>query len=158
MENTPLVSVIIIFLDAEKFIREAIESVFAQNCADWELLLIDDGSTDASTAIARQYEERDSRRVRYLTHEGRQNRGMSASRNLGLSRTHGEHILFLDADDVLVPHALAEQLAILGTHRDVAMVYGPIKWWYSWTGRREDQDRDFVERLGVQPNMVIRPP
>src|SRR4029078_6600136 len=70
--DKPLVSVIIIFLNEERFSREAIESVFAQTYENWELLLVDDGSTDASTKIARRYAEQYPERVRYLEHDGHQ--------------------------------------------------------------------------------------
>src|SRR5215218_5812117 len=98
MSSESLVSVIIIFLDAERFIEEAIESVFAQTYDDWELLLVDDGSTDGDTRIALEYAEQNPGRVRYLQHPGHQNRGMSASRNLGIGSARGEYIAFLDAD------------------------------------------------------------
>src|SRR5262245_36560058 len=99
MSDKPLVSVIIIFFDAEQFIKEAIESVFAQTYDAWELLLVDDGSTDGSPAIAERCAKRYSGKVRHLEHGGRQNRGMSASRNLGIANANGEYIAFLDADD-----------------------------------------------------------
>ncbi|TMA78856.1 MAG: glycosyltransferase [Deltaproteobacteria bacterium] len=63
VSNKPLVSVVIIFLNAERFIQEAIESVFAQTYDHWELLLVDDGSSDGSTAIARRYAERHPEKV-----------------------------------------------------------------------------------------------
>ncbi len=156
--NQPLVSVVIIFWSAERFLREAIESVFAQAYANWELLLVDDGSTDGSTAIARSCVEQDPQRVRYLEHPGHANRGMSASRNLGIRNTQGAYVAFLDADDVWFSNILEEQVAILETYPDAAMVYGPIQWWYSWTGKREDAERDYVEKLGVPPNMIIEAP
>src|SRR5437773_4242914 len=99
MTNKPLVSVIIIFLNAEKFIEEAIESVLAQTYDHWELLLVDDGSIDSSTEIALRYAEQYPGKVNYLEHEGHQNRGMSASCNLGIRNTKGEYIAFLDVDD-----------------------------------------------------------
>src|SRR5205809_3316024 len=77
----PLVSGTIIFLNAERFIDEAIQSVLAQTYENWELLLVDDGSTDGSTAIARSYAERYPAKIRYLEHPGHKNHGMSASRN-----------------------------------------------------------------------------
>src|ERR687886_2830749 len=86
MSSEPLVSNIVIFLDAGRFIQEAIESVFAQTHDTWELLLVDDGSTDDSTQIALRYAERHPGKVRYLEHPGHQNRAMSASRNLGIER------------------------------------------------------------------------
>src|SRR6187431_518610 len=81
MRRKPLVTVIIVFLNAEKFIDEAIASVFAQSYSPWELLLVDDGSTDRSTAIARRYAQRHPNKVRYLEHSGHRNRGISASQN-----------------------------------------------------------------------------
>jgi len=156
--DSPLVSVVIIFLNAERFIREAIESVFAQTYNNWELLLVDDGSSDRSTDFAGAYAEQYPGRVRYLEHEGHQNRGMSASRNLGIRHAEGEYIAFLDADDVWFSNTLQEQVAILESHAEAAMVYGPIQWWYSWTGDSEDSQRDYVENLGVPPNTLIEPP
>ena len=113
MSNKPLVSAIIIFLNAEKFIEEAIESVFAQTYENWELLLVDDGSTDSSTRIALRYAEQHHDKVRYLEHSGHQNLGMSAARNLGISHAKGAYLAFLDADDVWLPRKLEQQVAIM---------------------------------------------
>ncbi|TMA78855.1 MAG: glycosyltransferase family 2 protein [Deltaproteobacteria bacterium] len=156
--NQPLVSVVIIFWNAERFLREAIESVFAQAYANWELLLVDDGSTDGSTAIARSCVEQDPQRVRYLEHPGHANRGMSASRNLGIRNAQGAYVAFVDADDVWFSNTLEEQVGILEAYPEAAMAYGPIEYWYSWTGMPEDRERDYVEKLGVTPNTVIQPP
>lgn len=158
MSSKPLVSVIIIFLDAERFIEEAIESVFAQSYDDWELLLVDDGSTDASTAIARRYAEEHPGRARYLEHPRHQNRGMSASRNLGISHAKGEYIAFLDADDVWLEHKLQQQVAILGPHPAIGVLYGKTLYWHGWTGNPEDIHRDFVPELGVRANGLFNPP
>src|SRR5215813_4804398 len=156
--DKPLVSVIIIFLNEEKFIREAIESVSAQTYDNWELLLVDDGSSDASTEIALQYAEQYPIKVRYLEHESHQNRGMSASRNLGVRQSTGEYVAFLDADDVWLPDKLEEQVAILSSHPEAAMICGPVQWWYSWTGNAEDIQRDHVVALPIQPDTLVKPP
>jgi glycosyltransferase involved in cell wall biosynthesis len=158
MSAAPRVSVVIIFLDAAAFLREAIESVLAQSYGDWELLLVDDGSTDASAAIAGEYVERLPGRVRYLTHPGRENRGMSASRNLGIRHSAGELVALLDADDVWLPDKLERQVAILDANPEAAMVYGPAQWWYGWTGRPEDEVRDFIHYLGVPAEALVSPP
>jgi glycosyltransferase involved in cell wall biosynthesis len=162
MNNKPLVSCIIVFLNAEKFIGEAIESILAQTYNHWELLLVDDGSTDASTRIALRYVEHHSGKIRYLEHPGHQNRGVSASRNLGISHARGEYIGFLDADDVRLSYALEQQVAILDSHPEADMVYGSTQIWYSWTGKPEDSHRDFrtfVENQpGVKPNTLLEPP
>jgi glycosyltransferase involved in cell wall biosynthesis len=158
MSRTPLVSTIIIFLNGAKFLQEAIESVWAQTYDHWELLLVDDGSTDASTAIARRYVAQAPGKVHYLEHAGHQNRGMSASRNLGIRHAQGEYIAFLDADDVWLPHKLEQQVAILGSQPEAAMVYGATQYWHSWTGNPEDLGRDWAPKLGVPPNTLIQPP
>src|SRR5437773_1814225 len=158
MSNQPLVSVIIIFWNADRFLKEAIESVFAQTYRAWELLLVDDGSNDGSTAIARSYAERDSQHVRYLEHPGHVNRGMSASRNLGIHHAQGQYIAFLDADDVWLPHILEEQVAILESHPTAVMVYGALQWWYSWTGHPGDMRQDHMRALSVPPNTLVKPP
>jgi glycosyltransferase involved in cell wall biosynthesis len=154
----PLVSCIIIFRDAARFIEEAIASIHAQAHARWELILVDDGSNDASTAIARRHAAADPERVRCLEHPGHANRGMSASRNLGIRAARGAYVAFLDADDVWLPDKLAAQVAILEAHPEAAMVYGRTLIWHSWTGRPEDRGRDHTFELGVAPDAVVQPP
>jgi glycosyltransferase involved in cell wall biosynthesis len=154
---SPEVSVVMIFKDAGDFLAEAIDSVRAQTVSGWELLLVDDGSTDTSTAIAKRYADRDGR-IGYLEHPGHANRGMSATRNLGVSRAQGEFVTFLDADDALVPAALEEQVAVLRTHCRVGMVYGPLEYWHGWTGKLDDEARDYVHPVGVPSERVYEPP
>jgi len=158
MSHTAMVSTIIIFLNAEPFLQEAVESVLTQTYENWELLLVDDGSTDGSSAIARQYAARYAEKVHYLEFEGHINHGMSAARNLGIQHAGGSYVAFLDADDTWYPNTLEDQVAILEENPQAALVYGPIQYWYSWTGSSRDQQRNYIERLGVQPNCIIRPP
>jgi len=154
----PLVSTIIIFFDAERFLEEAIGSVFAQTYDAWELLLVNDGSNDGSVAIAQRWAKQHPSKVRYLEHTGHQNRGMSASRNLGIAYAKGEYIAFLDADDVWLSNKLDRQVAILAAQPEAAMVYGPAQWWYSWTGRAEDRLRDYIPEPGVPANTLVEAP
>ena len=154
----PLVTVVTIFLDAERFLAEAIESVRAQTYPAWELVLVDDGSTDGSTAIARGYAERHPDRIRYLEHAGHANLGMSASRNAGIRAARGALIALLDGDDVYRPEKLERQVAALSGHPEVGCVYGATEYWYSWTGRRRDATRDRVRRRGLEPDTVVHPP
>ncbi|HEU0054874.1 MAG TPA: glycosyltransferase family 2 protein, partial [Longimicrobium sp.] len=86
---------VVAFLNAERFLDEAIRGVIGQTRQDWELLLVDDGSSDASAGIARGYAERDRERVRYLEHPGHRNLGPSAARELGLRTARGEYIALL---------------------------------------------------------------
>jgi glycosyltransferase involved in cell wall biosynthesis len=152
----PRVSVVTIFLDEERFLAEAIASVRAQTMTDWELLLVDDGSRDRSSDIARDAAASDAARVRYLQHAGGTNRGMSASRNLGLAHARGEHIAFLDADDVWLAGKLEEQLACFDAEPRVGLVYGRTTIWHSWN--RNTAAADFHYPLGVAPNRVYEPP
>jgi len=158
MSSKPLVSVIIIFLNEEKFLQEAIRSVFAQTYDNWELLLVDDGSADTSSKIALRYANEYPEKVHSLEHQDHQNRGMSAARNLGIRSAKGEYIAFLDADDVWLPNILDEQVAILEGHPAAVMVYGALLWWYSWTGNPDDMRRDHMRALRVPPNTLVKPP
>jgi glycosyltransferase involved in cell wall biosynthesis len=157
-DGAPRVTAIIVFLNAEEFIEEAIASVLAQTYTSWELILVDDGSTDGSTAIARGWVEREPGRIRYVDHPGHGNLGISAARNLGLANAMGEYVGFLDADDLWLPEKLAEQVALLESHPDAAMVYGRTEYWHSWTGQPADATRDRLRPLGVRPNRLFVPP
>ncbi len=130
----PRISVVMIFFNSERYITDAIDSVLAQTFTDFELLLVDDGSTDTSSAIARDYADRNPTRVRYLEHEGHANRGMSAARNLGLRNAVGEFVALIDSDDVWRPNKLAEQLRIMELHPGLGMVCGAVRYWESWAG------------------------
>jgi glycosyltransferase involved in cell wall biosynthesis len=157
MSASPVVSVVIIFLDPGAFLEEAIESIRRQTFRKWELLLVDDGSSDGSSEVARQAAEAEPHRVRYLEHPEHANRGMSASRNLGCVRARGTYVTFLDADDVLRPEALETLLSTLRTAPRAAMAYGPVEYWYSWAGARAAR-ADFVQRLGIPAPALIEPP
>jgi glycosyltransferase involved in cell wall biosynthesis/SAM-dependent methyltransferase len=154
----PLVSVVAIFLNAERFLDEAVQSVMAQAYPHWELLLVDDGSCDGSSTIARAYAEREPDRVRYLEHPGHQNQGMSASRNLGLHHAQGEYLALLDADDVWLPEKLERQVAILEAHPQVGLLFGAPLYWFGWTGRPEDRERDYVIDLKLPSDRAYDPP
>lgn len=158
MTNAPLVSAITIFLNGGKYLEEAIESVLAQSYRHWELWLVDDGSTDGSSDLARQYADRYPDTIRYLEHAGHRNRGMSASRNLALHHARGEYIAFLDADDIWLPHKLEQQVAVMEADPRVGMVYGPTYYWYDWSGHPLDTERDYLKSLGVPADRLYQPP
>jgi glycosyltransferase involved in cell wall biosynthesis len=147
MTKSGVVSVITIFLDEVRFLEDAIRSVVAQTYPNWELLLVDDGSTDGSSAVARSYAARYPDRIRYLHHPQHQNRGMSASRNLGIEHARGEFIALVDADDTWLPQKLERQVAVLASHPDVGMVFGPTLSWYSWAPESDPSERDAVTKL-----------
>jgi len=148
VSDRPLVSAVIIFFNEEKYIQEAVESVFAQTYDHWELLLVDDGSDDKSTGIARRYAEEHPAKVRYLEHRDHANLGMSASRNVGVRSARGRYLAFLDGDDVWLAIKLEEQVAILEAHPDADMVYAPLQMWHSWKDDVEDLPPDHLYGVG----------
>jgi glycosyltransferase involved in cell wall biosynthesis len=153
----PSVSVVVIFRDAQRFLGEAIDSVFAQTYREWELLLVDDGSSDGSTAIAKEVALRASPRVKYLEHAGHRNRGMSASRNLGIAQASGEWVALLDADDVWMENKLEEQVAVFAQEPDAALVYGTRELWTDW----ESSDRGATKAIvphGIPVDRLFRSP
>jgi glycosyltransferase involved in cell wall biosynthesis len=158
--STPLISIVLIFLNAKRatFFEDAIESVFTQTYQNWELLLVDDGSTDESTTIARKYAQDCPEKIRYLEHAGHQNQGMSASRNLGIQSAKGEYIAFLDADDLYLPHKLEQQLVMMIEQPNAAFVCGCTEWWYSWSGNLEDSHKDVLQQYGLPLNTLVSPP
>jgi glycosyltransferase involved in cell wall biosynthesis len=158
VSSPPLVSAITIFRDCEKYLGEAIESVLAQTYAHWELLLVDDGSSDGGTRIARRYAEQHPGRIRYLDHPGHAHRGMSASRNLGIAHANGAFVAFLDGDDVWLPAKLHEQLAVFASHPRAGMVYGRTLIWCSWTDDPRVARPDYTIDLGVPSDSLVEPP
>ena len=159
MSGQPLVSIIMIFLNGERFIEEAIASVFAQTWPHWELLLVDDGSSDRSPAIAKAWAERRPERVRYLQHADGANHGTGPSRNLGLDHARGEYIAFLDADDVFLPERLARHVAMLEARPEVGAVQSKMLIWHSWRGADVAEAPNFIApALPFTPGSVVEPP
>ena len=157
MDN-PLVSVVMPFLNAEKFLRETVESVLSQTYINWELLLVDDGSTDTSTRIALHYAKSGNGKIRYLKHPSHMNRGTSASRNLAIKNAYGEYIALLDSDDIWLPNKLEKSVAILNSHPEVALTYEATQLWSSWAGNLRGLQPDYMQELGVKRNSIIVPP
>ena len=93
----PAVSVIIPCYNHAHYLCRAVQSVLAQTYADWEAIIVDDGSTDNTREVATRFSDP---RVRYIYQE---NRGLSAARNTGISAAQGSYLAFLDADDELEP-------------------------------------------------------
>ncbi len=161
----PRVSAVIIFKDEERFLDEAITSVLDQTFPDWELILVDDGSTDRSTEIARRAAAARPEQIRCVEHDGHANRGMSASRNLGITEARGRYVASLDGDDVWLPTKLEVQVAALERHPEAAMTFGPLLRWRTWTGEPGAADHEDLmgvgrRKFGTHPmaGKVVEPP
>lgn len=113
-----LVSVITPTYNRRGFLPAAIESVLAQTYAHWELIIVDDGSTDGTEEVIRQYADS---RIRYERQSA--NKGQATARNAGLRMAHGAYVCFLDSDNVWFPSKLEWQAAYLRSHPEVDVVY-----------------------------------
>jgi len=118
MANQELASVVIPCYNQAHFLGEAIESVLSQTHREHEVIVVDDGSTDESARVAASYD-----RVRCLR---QRNCGLAAARNAGFSASSGTYVLFLDADDRLLPDALATGIATLDANPECGFSYGHI--------------------------------
>jgi len=114
--DLPLVSIVIPTYNHARFLADAIESVLAQTMQDLEIVVVDDGSTDDPTAVVARYPQ-----VRCL-HQRQQ--GLSAARNAGMQQSSGRYLLFLDADDRLLPRAVESGLRCFEAHPAAAFVSG----------------------------------
>ncbi|MBH8561048.1 glycosyltransferase [Nostoc sp. CENA67] len=147
---TPLVSVIIPCYNAERFLTETIESVFSQTFADYEIILVDDGSTDGTAEVIKSF----GYRVRA---EFGSNRGASVARNLGTALARGKFIQYLDADDLLRPDALEKRVhALISNDADVA--------YSDWQRLEENEAGEFllgniiarrIEDVHVDPQIAL---
>jgi glycosyltransferase involved in cell wall biosynthesis len=144
MKTLPRISVITPFLDLEAYLEEAIQSVLAQDMEEWELLLVDDGSSDKSTAIAKQYASNYPDKIFYLEHEGHVNLGHSASRNYALEKARGEWIAFLDGDDIFLPSRLSNQLKYVGQYPNVTVFCEAALYWYSYADQNAEDKLIYV--------------
>ena len=116
----PNISIVIPAFNAEAYLRDTLDSVLAQTVTDWELLIVDDGSADATTEIAGQYARNDPR----IGLISQTNSGVSVARNHGAAQTSAALLIFLDADDVWEPGALAVLTETLDAHPNAPAVYG----------------------------------
>jgi glycosyltransferase involved in cell wall biosynthesis len=119
----PKISVIIPTYNRADLVSRAIESVIDQTYQDWELLVVDDGSTDNTKEVVEKFVKKDSR-IKYFLQS---NQGASSARNFGIKNSRGDFVAFLDSDDLYLPDNLEKKIAILSTHQEVVLVNG-----FSW--------------------------
>jgi len=118
---SPKVSVIMPVYNGEKFLREAIDSIFAQKAEDFELIVVDDGSSDKTPYILQSYSDG---RLQIITQT---NKGQAAARNSGIKMSRGEYIALLDCDDRASSDRLALQIDFLDSHPHHVMVGGQLR-------------------------------
>ncbi|MEG0216013.1 MAG: glycosyltransferase family 2 protein [Hungatella sp.] len=115
-----LISIIVPVYQSEKYLNQCIESILKQTYGNLELMLVDDGSTDHSLAICREYADRDAR-VKVIHQE---NHGVSAARNAGLRQASGDYLMLIDGDDYIHPYMVAELLAAVHLQRADMVICG----------------------------------
>lgn len=152
----PAVSVVMPFLDpSPAFLEAAIGSVLEQTLADWELVLVDDGSGRAAREVAARFAERDDR-IRVVRSEEPRPAGISAARNAGIAASNADLVAMLDADDRYEPQRLERHVDILRSVPEAAMVIGDTVYWATWRDGPEPAD-DMVPAMALEPGLVEPP-
>ena len=146
-KTKPKISIITPVYNAEQYLEECLESIKAQDLAEWEAICIDDGSTDNSLEILTEWAEKDAR-IKVLTQE---NHGAGYSRNKGIGLAEGEYLFFLDADDWIHDEAVLSDLYEAAKENDVCVCGGTFEAVYGekrinqWSGEQKkytfDEDR-----------------
>src|SRR5215813_13711547 len=144
MNESPKVTAVIPVYNREKYVGSAIDSILAQTFTDFELLVIDDGSTDKSREVVRSYHDP---RIRLVCNEA--NEGIPKTRNKGVQLARGEYLAFLDSDDWAYPERLAKQVAFLDSHPD----YAAVGAWIAWIDE-EGRPLKRIRRKPVAPEQI----
>ena len=150
LNSSPAVSVIIPMYNAEKYISECLDSLLAQTFQNFEVVIVDDCSTDNSVAIVESYAPKFNGRLT-LAHMEKNTGGCALPRNKGFSLSHGEYVQFVDSDDTLTKTAL-EEMYSLAKDYDADIVY--CERYYMSTGVGEE----FVKNVHIADNRTQRPP
>lgn len=129
MDNTPKISIIVPVYNVEEYITECIDSILSQTYKDWELILVNDGSTDNSGKICDEYALKDNR----INVIHKENGGLSSARNAGIDVAKGEYITFIDSDDVLLNNDIYDKIIkIFNEDKSIDVVqYDVIHKWQS---------------------------
>lgn len=125
MQKKVILRILLSIHNNERFVRDAILSILTQTYRDFELLIVNDASTDSTPEILQELAQNDVR-IRILTNST--NLGLTKSLSSALKKTRGELIARMDADDIALPHRLEKQLAFLNAHPDIDMVGTAYEW------------------------------
>lgn len=132
--NPPLISVIIPVYNGERYVAEAIQSVLDQDYQPIEIIVLNDGSTDGTSAVVDQF----GGQVRQCYQA---NHGLGDARNKGVEASHGNYVAFLDADDLWTPQKLSLQMEAMTANRDVDICFGDVAQFVS-PELQEEKTRD----------------
>lgn len=161
--DKPLVSIIVPAYNAEKYLKETIKSVLTQTYTNWELVIVDDGSTDGTVALVKNWAAKDKRILYFY----QVNQRMASARNTGIKNAKGKYIAFLDADNVFLPKKLEAQVAYLEAHPECGLSYGRILHFYDgapdilYENKNEtplddgDQFKDLLHRNAINVLSVL---
>ena len=141
-ENQPLVSIVMPVYNCEKYLQESIESVLSQSYQNWELLIVDDGSTDRSPGIIDAYAQKDAR----IKSVHKKNEGVSVARNVALEHIRGEYVTFIDSDDVYHVDRLKEMLYVFETNKNCDIVF---------SGHKEFKGKLTISNKSSKKNIVV---
>lgn len=136
----PRVSVVIPAYNAARYLPQAIDSVLAQTFRDYEVIVVDDGSTDDTPRVLSWYEDE----VAVIRQP---NQGRAAARNAGIAAARGEYIAFLDADDLWLPEKLERQLALFRRRPEIGWAYCD----YRRLNEKGPEETTYLRRRGLQP-------
>lgn len=148
----PAVSVVIPVYNCERYLRQTLDSVLAQDFRDFEIVVVDDGSTDASRRIVEEYMTREPQRIRLIP---LQNGGVCIARNTGLRESRGRYVAMLDHDDYWYPNKLSSQLEVFRADPELGMVFTEDKRWLPDAhGRFAEPDTfaDLSAPQGIDPD------
>lgn len=120
------ISIITASYNYAQYIEEAINSVLNQSYPDWELIIVDDGSSDNSVEIIKSYCEKDNR-IKFFTHQNHENKGLKETLLLGISHATGDWIAFLESDDYWAPDNLLKKVESAKKHPEVKLIFNKVK-------------------------------
>lgn len=136
------VSIITPLYNGLKTLTESIQSVLDQDYRDWELILFDDGSSDGTQELARNYANKFPEKIFYYEHIGNKNFGTAYTRNRAIELSNSEFIAFIDQDDIYYTNRFTHQINIFDGLNKCAMIWGPALYWY--------KDRSFKQPVGYR--------
>ena len=150
----PLVSVIIPFYNDSDWLIEALQSVINQSYPAWEAIVVDGGSKPEHSSVAKDFCSKYPGKIKYTNHTNHVNKGVTISRNLGVSLSSGTYLAFLDADDKWFCDKLKNQVDLFRKFPDAQMICEASKFWYTWNNPMAE---DIIKPIGVVPDTLYPP-